>query len=107
MRGGVKSSGAMPPAATPLVDLLKNLRSICGETVPSDGGRSATASVSSAAGTEAGAGAAGMGSVILPVFSAGGGTGGCAGTGGGGTTLLVMGLKAGRKRNGAGPTAGK
>src|SRR5579872_5669087 len=94
----------------PLVDLLKYLMSICGETTSSGREGSTTALVWPAATGGSGAGAesrvagAVTGSTIL-VFSGIGFGSVVDAAGGAGTCRL--GCNTGRKRNGAGPTTGK
>ena len=66
--GGVKSIGAMIPAPPPLVERLKNLTSICGETICSP--------------VAAATGSAGLGGVVAcKTIGAGAGAGAAAGAG--------------------------
>jgi len=106
--GGVNWIGAMTLVAVPLVDLLKNLINICGDTTSSARAGSGAAGISlemtvvSVAAEFVTAGAVGF---AAGVTATGGGSG--ATSGGGNTKWPVAGWGAGRKRREAGPTRGR
>jgi hypothetical protein len=109
-RGGVKSNGVMTVEEAPLVDLLKYLSNICGETTSSGRTVVSGAELLTCVTTAAGSVTAVTGAfVVAKGFTGFGGSGAGAGAGGegGGTNATGAGVGKAKKRSGAGPTAGK